>query len=411
MGATVSPLAPTVVHRLPALAGARLSARACGVRYQGRTDVMLLELEPGSTIAGVLTKSLTRSAPVDICRKHLKAGKARAILVNAGNANAFTGKIGLQAAERCLAATAKAFKCKPNEIYIASTGVIGEPLNDARITENLPALIGDLKADAWNEAASAIMTTDTFPKVASRSAKIGNVEVSINGIAKGSGMIAPDMATMLAFVVTDAKIPAKILQALLKKGADKSFNCITVDSDTSTSDTLLLAATGQAPKHKKPASATDPILKAFRAALDSLLTDLAVQVVQDGEGAEKLITVDVSGAASAAAARKIGLAIANSPLVKTAIAGEDANWGRIVMAVGKSGEKADRDKLSVSIGGVEITKNGQRRADYNEAPVAAHIKTRDVRIAVDVGIGKGKARVWTCDLTHRYIEINADYRS
>ena len=411
MGAKASPLAPTVFHRLPALAGARLSARACGVRYQGRTDVMLLALDPGSTIAGVLTTSLTRSAPVDICRKHLKGGKARAILVNAGNANAFTGKVGLAAAERCLKATAKAMKCKPGEIYLASTGVIGEPLNDSRITENLPALIGDLKPDAWNEAASAIMTTDTFPKVASRNARIGGVEVTINGIAKGSGMIAPDMATMLAFVVTDAKIPAKILQALLKRGADRSFNCITVDSDTSTSDTLLMAATGQGPKHKKPLSATDPILKDFRAALDSLLTDLAVQVVQDGEGAEKLITVDVSGAANAAAARKIGLAIANSPLVKTAIAGEDANWGRIVMAVGKSGEKADRDKLSISIGGVEITRNGQRRADYDEAPVAAHIKTRDVQIAVDVGVGNGKARVWTCDLTHRYIEINADYRS
>lgn len=411
MGAKVSPLAPNVFHHLPALPGVRLSARACGVRYQGRTDVMLLELEPGSTIAGVLTRSLTRSAPVDICRKHLKSGKARAILVNAGNANAFTGKVGLQAAERCLAATAKAFKCRPSEVYLASTGVIGEPLNDARITENLPALIRDLKADAWNDGARAIMTTDTFPKVATRTAKIGEAEVTINGIAKGSGMIAPDMATMLAFVVTDAKLPAAILQALLRKGADKSFNCITVDSDTSTSDTLLLAATGQGAKHRKPVSAADPILKDFRRALDSLLTDLAVQVVQDGEGAEKLITIDVAGAASASAARKIGLAIANSPLVKTAIAGEDANWGRIVMAVGKSGEKADRDKLSVSIGGVEITRNGQRRADYDEAPVAAHIKTRDVHIAVDVGVGAGKARVWTCDLTHRYIEINADYRS
>ena len=411
MGAKVSPLAPNVFHHLPALAGARLAARACGVRYQGRTDVMLLELDPGSTIAGVLTRSLTRSAPVDICRKHLKGGKARAILVNAGNANAFTGKVGRQAAERCLAATAKAMKCKPSEVYLASTGVIGEPLNDAKITENLPALIRDLKADAWNDGARAIMTTDTFPKVATRSARIGEAEVTINGIAKGSGMIAPDMATMLAFVVTDAKLPAAILQALLKKGADKSFNCITVDSDTSTSDTLLLAATGQGAKHRKPVSATDPILKDFRRALDSLLTDLAVQVVQDGEGAEKLITIDVSGAASASAARKIGLAIANSPLVKTAIAGEDANWGRIVMAVGKSGEKADRDKLSVSIGGVEITRNGQRRPDYGEAPVAAHIKTRDVHIAVDVGVGAGKARVWTCDLTHRYIEINADYRS
>lgn len=411
MGAKVSPLAPTVFHPLPALAGLRLAARECGVRYKGRKDVMLMEVAAGSTIAGVLTRSLTCSAPVDICRKHLKGGKARAILVNAGNANAFTGKVGLEAADRCLKATAKALKCQPREIYIASTGVIGEPLNDKAITENLPALIKDLQADAWNDGARAIMTTDTFEKVASRTAKIGDAEITINGIAKGSGMIAPDMATMLAFVATDAKIPAAILQTLLTKAVDRSFNCITVDGDTSTSDTLLLVATGQGPKHKKPASATDPILKEFRAALESLLTDLAVQVVQDGEGAEKLITIDVTGAASAAAARRIGLSIANSPLVKTAIAGEDANWGRIVMAVGKSGEKADRDKLSISIGGVEITRNGQRRPDYDETPVAAHIKTRDVKIGVDVGIGTGKARVWTCDLTHRYIEINADYRS
>ena len=411
MGAKVSPLAPTVFHPLPALAGVRLSARECGVRYKGRKDVMLMEVAAGSTIAGVLTRSLTCSAPVDICRKHLKGGKARAILVNAGNSNAFTGKAGVDAVDRCLKATAKALKCPPREIYIASTGVIGEPLNDKAITGNLPALIKDLSADAWNDGARAIMTTDTFEKIASRTARIGDAEVTINGIAKGSGMIAPDMATMLAFVATDAKIPAGILQTLLAKAADRSFNCITVDGDTSTSDTLLLVATGQGPKHKKPASATDPILKDFRAALESLLTDLAVQVVQDGEGAEKLITIDVTGAASTAAARRIGLAIANSPLVKTAIAGEDANWGRIVMAVGKSGEKADRDKLAISIGGVEITRNGQRRPDYDETPVAAHIKTRDVHIGVDVGVGKAKARVWTCDLTHRYIEINADYRS
>ena len=411
MGSKVSPLAPNVIHPLPPLKGVRLAARECGVRYKGRKDVMLMEVAPGSTIAGVLTRSLTCSAPVDICRKHLKGGKARAILVNAGNANAFTGKVGVASADRCVKAAAKTLKCQPREIFVASTGVIGEPLNDARITDNLPALVKDLKEDAWNDAARAIMTTDTFEKVAYRTARIGDATVTINGIAKGSGMIAPDMATMLAFVATDAKIPAPILQSLLTKAVDKSFNCITVDGDTSTSDTLLLVATGLGPKHKKPASATDPILKEFRAALDSLLTDLAVQVVQDGEGAEKLVTIEVSGAASAAAARRIGLAIANSPLVKTAIAGEDANWGRIVMAVGKSGEKADRDKLAISIGGVEITKNGQRRPDYDEAPVAAHIKTRDIHIGVDVGVGRAKARVWTCDLTHRYIEINADYRS
>jgi len=410
MSHKVSPLAPTHAPKLPALGGVRLAIRECNVRYKGRPDVMLMELSPGSTIAGVLTKSLSPSAAVDLCRKHLKAGKARAILVNAGNANAFTGKLGKQAAEACVDAAAKTLGCKKGEIFVASTGVIGEPLPHEKITANLGALKADLKADAWNAAAAAIMTTDTFPKLASRAAKIGGVTVTLNGFCKGSGMIAPDMATMLAFVATDAKIPADILQVLLKKSADQSFNCITVDGDTSTSDTLLLAATGQA-KHPKPKSAGDPLLKEFRTALDSLLTDLAVQVVMDGEGAEKLITIDVTGAASAAAARRIGLSIANSPLVKTAIAGEDANWGRIVMAVGKAGEKAERDKLAIKIGGVLIAAKGQRVADYDEAPVAKHIKTRDIKIEVDVGVGSAKARVWTCDLTHRYIEINADYRS
>ncbi len=407
----VSPLAPTHFPALPAIDGVRLAARECGVRYKGRKDVMLMELAPGTTIAGVLTRSLTRSAPVDLCRRNLGKGRARAILVNAGNANAFTGKAGEASVARCLKATAAAMDCRASEVYLASTGVIGEPLPDRRITDNLPALVKDLRADGWSDAAAAIMTTDTFPKLATRSAMIGKTEVTLNGIAKGSGMIAPDMATMLAFVATDAKIPADILQALLTQGAAQSFNCITVDGDTSTSDTLLLAATGQAAKHPRPASAGDRVLKEFRAALYSLLTDLAVQVVQDGEGAQKLVTIDVTGAASTAAARKIGLAIANSPLVKTAIAGEDANWGRIVMAVGKSGERADRDKLQIKIGGVVVARKGQRRDDYDETPVAAHIKGRDVHIEVDVGIGKAGARVWTCDLTHRYIEINADYRS
>ncbi len=411
MSHPVSPLAPAKSPTLPALAGVRLAARECNVRYKNRTDVMLMELAPGTTIAGVLTRSLTRSAPVDLCRKHLKAGKARAILVNSGNANAFTGKAGIASVERCVKAAVAALQCKPSEIYLASTGVIGEPMADDRITGNLPAIIKDLKGDAWSDAAAAIMTTDTFPKLATRQAKIGDATITINGIAKGSGMIAPDMATMLAFVATDAKIPAPILQELLARGADRSFNSITVDGDTSTSDTLLLAATGQGPKHPKPKSAGDPVLKEFRAALEDLLADLAIQVVKDGEGACKLVTIDVTGAAKARAARRIGLTIANSPLVKTAIAGEDANWGRIVMAVGKSGEKADRDKLSIAIGGVTITQKGQRVPDYDETPVAAHIKGREIRIAVDVGVGKGVGRVWTCDLTHRYIEINADYRS
>jgi len=410
MSHKASPLAPTHAPKLPALAGVQLAARECNIRYRGRPDVMLMEFAPGTTMAGVLTRSLASSAPVDLCRKHLKGGKARAVLVNAGNANAFTGKLGTAAAQTCVTAVAKALGCRNAEVYPASTGVIGEPLPAEKITANLAALTKDLKADAWSEAAAAIMTTDTFPKLASRVAKIGEATVTINGIAKGSGMIAPDMATMLAFVATDARLPAEILQALLKKGADRSFNCITVDGDTSTSDTLLLAATGQA-MHPKPRSPGDPLLKEFRQALDSLLTDLAVQVVMDGEGAEKLVTIDITGAASAAAARKIGLSIANSPLVKTAIAGEDANWGRIVMAVGKAGERADRDKLAIKIGGVLIAAKGQRVPDYDEAPVARHIKGRDIKIEVDVGVGTGRARVWTCDLTHRYIEINADYRS
>jgi glutamate N-acetyltransferase / amino-acid N-acetyltransferase len=411
MSSKVSPLAPTNFFEPPALAGIRLATRACGVRYQGRTDVMLMELAPGTAIAGVLTRSRTASAPVETCRRHLKGGKARAILVNSGNANAFTGKAGVASVDRCLKATSKALNCPMREIFVASTGVIGEPMNDARITENLPQLFKDLSTDGWAASARAIMTTDTFPKMASRTARIGTATVTINGIAKGSGMIAPDMATMLAFIATDAKIPAAILKTLIKQGADKSFNCITVDGDTSTSDTLLLAATGRGQKHPKPKSAGDPLLKDFRAALESLLTDLAVQVAGDGEGAEKLVTIDVSGAASDASARRIGLAIANSPLVKTAIAGGDANWGRIVMAVGKAGEKANRDRLRIAIGGIRVAKDGQRQPDYDEAPVARHMQGRDIRIAVDVGVGKGKARIWTCDLTHRYIEINADYRS
>jgi len=405
-----SPLAPDNIPALPPLAGARLAARACGVRYQGRTDVCLLTFEAGTTVAGVLTRSLTASAPVERCRKNLKGGKARAILVNSGNANAFTGRAGVASVDRTVKATASALGCRPAEIFVASTGVIGEPLPDDRITDALGALVADLKPDAWAAAGAAIMTTDTFPKLVTRTAQIDGVPVTINGIAKGSGMVAPDMATMLAFVATDAKIPAAVLQPLLSRASDRSFNCITVDGDTSTSDTLLLCATGRA-EHRPVKAAGDRWLADFRQKLEDLLVELACLVVRDGEGASKFITIDVTGAASYAAAQRIGLAIGNSPLVKTAIAGGDANWGRIVMAVGKAGEKADRDRLKIAIGGVLITERGQRRADYDETPVARHIKGRDISIAVDVGIGKGKARVWTCDLTHGYIDINADYRS
>jgi glutamate N-acetyltransferase/amino-acid N-acetyltransferase len=405
-----SPLAPAEAQVLPPIAGARLAALACGIRYKERKDLCLFEFAPGTTVAGVFTRSLTAGAPVEWCKAALKGRTARAFLVNSGNSNAFTGRVGRRAVKITAGAAAKLAGCKASEVFVASTGVIGEPLPYERIVGAIPDLIAALAADGWRAAAEAIMTTDTFPKLATRTARIGDVEVTLNGIAKGSGMIAPDMATMLAFCATDAAIPAPILQALLAQGNDKSFNCITVDSDTSTSDTLLLAATGKA-GNKRPKGSGDTLLREFRAALDDLLLDLALQVVKDGEGASKFVEIAVTGAANAGAARRIGLAIANSPLVKTAIAGQDANWGRIVAAIGKSGERADRDKLTVRIGGVLVAKNGGRAPDYNEAPVAAHMKGAEIKIAVDLGLAKGRATVWTCDLTHGYIDINGSYRS
>jgi len=406
-----SPLAPPVAPDPPPVAGVRLAAAACGVRYRGRADVCLIEFAPGTAVAGVFTRSLTASAPVERCRRHLSGGRARAILVNAGNANAFTGRAGVAAVDRLVKAVAARLGCRPREVFVASTGVIGEPLPDERIRAGLDGLAAGLDAAAWPAAAAAIMTTDTFPKLATRTAEIGGVPVVINGIAKGSGMIAPDMATLLAFVATDAKLPAAILQPLLRRAAARSFNATTVDSDTSTSDTALLCATGRGPRHPAPAAPGDRLLRDFRVKLEDLMIDLACQVVRDGEGASKFVTVTVTGAASTRAARVIGLAVANSPLVKTAIAGSDANWGRIVMAVGKSGQRVDRDRLSVAIGGVVIAEKGARRPDYDEAPVARHMQGSEIDIAVDAGVGRGRARVWTCDLTHGYIEINADYRS
>jgi glutamate N-acetyltransferase / amino-acid N-acetyltransferase len=407
-----SPLAPAGPPALMPVPGVRLAVADSNTRYKNRPDLCLIDFAPGTTLAGVFTRSLCPSAPVDWCKAILEGSgaKARAILVNAGNANAFTGKAGVTAVKALAAATASAIGCKARETFHASTGVIGVPLPHEALARFLPALAQSLEEDRWAAAAQAIMTTDTYPKGASATATIDGTTVTLSGIAKGSGMIAPDMATMLAFVATDAALPGPVLRALLGKAADESFNCITVDGDTSTSDTLLLAATGQA-KHAKIASAGDPKLRDFKRALAAVLTELALLVVKDGEGAEKLVTIDVSGAASKAAARRIGLAVANSPLVKTAIAGADANWGRIVMAVGKAGEKADRDRLSVSIGGVEVAAKGAVVPGYDETPVAKHMKGRDIQIAVDVGVGTGQARVWTCDLTHGYIDINADYRS
>ena len=406
----ISPLAPAGFPELKPIAGVRLAAYAAGVRYAGRNDVMLAELAPGTTIAGVLTQSTTPGAPVDWCRACLPGGSVRAIVVNSGNANVFTGRTGREVCERTAAATAQLFGCSPREVFISSTGVIGEPPPADKIVNALPNIVPLLDAAAWEPAARAIMTTDTFPKGATATATIDGTTVRINGFAKGSGMIAPDMATMLSYIFTDAALPATVLQPLLKAAADRSFNCVTVDGDTSTSDTLLLCATGQA-KNTAIASANDPRLADFRRALADVTVDLAQQLARDGEGAEKFVTIEVTGAENDRAARRIGLSIANSPLVKTAIAAGDANWGRIVMAVGKAGEKAERDRLSISVGGIQIAAEGGPVPGYREGPVSEHMNGREIRIAVDLGLGSGHATVWTCDLTHGYIDINGSYRS
>ncbi len=407
----VSPLAPGAFPDLPAIAGVRVATRACGVKYKGRTDVLLAAFAPETQAAGVFTKSLTASAPVDWCRKCLTGGVANGLIVNSGNANAFTGRLGEEAVEQVVEAVADRLACRPSRVFAASTGVIGEALNFRAITDELAAMAGDLAAGGWHAAAQAIMTTDTFPKGAAAEAAVNGRTVKIAGIAKGSGMIAPDMATMLAYVFTDAAIPAAVLQDLLADACDRSFNAITVDSDTSTSDTLMLFATGAAGNEQGFSGPDDPALADFRAKLEAVTLDLAQQVVRDGEGASKFIEITVTGAATDAAAKTIALSIANSPLVKTAIAGEDANWGRVVMAVGKAGERADRDRLNITMGGVTIAKNGLAVDGYDEAPVAAHMRGQEIDIAVDVGVGNGRATVWTCDLTHGYISINADYRS
>ncbi|MEE8532273.1 MAG: bifunctional glutamate N-acetyltransferase/amino-acid acetyltransferase ArgJ [Alphaproteobacteria bacterium] len=396
---------------MPAVAGVRFAATACGIKPGVASDLLLVDLVPGTTVAGVLTRSLTASPPVHWCRRALAGGRARGLVVNSGNANAFTGPAGTAAVETTAAEAARLMGCAAEEVFVASTGVIGEPLPTERIVAALPGLAGALAPGDWEAAARAIMTTDTYPKGAAARAAIDGVPVAIAGIAKGSGMIAPDMATMLAFLFTDTALPAAMLGNLLGAAVDRSFHCITVDGDTSTSDTVLLFATGAGEGHAEPAAADDPRLEGLRAALESVCLDLAQQVVRDGEGAQKFVAIAVSGAATDAAARRIGLAVANSPLVKTAIAGSDANWGRIVMAVGKAGEAIDPERLTIGVGGVRITEAGGRADGYDEAPVAAHMAGRDIEIAVDVGVGEGSATVWTCDLTHGYIDINADYRT
>ncbi len=399
-GPQTSPLAPKSFASLPPLAGVRLATGQAGIKYRDRSDVLLMVLAPNTQIAGVLTKSKTASAPVDWCRKLLPGGMARVLVVNSGNANAFTGRAGADAVRETAESAAGVVGCRATEVFLASTGVIGEPLPYQKITRILGQLAEAGAAGGWRAAAEAIMTTDTFPKL-----------VTINGIAKGSGMIAPDMATMLAFVFTDANLPAAVLQPLLAEGAARSFNCITVDNDTSTSDTLLLFATGRGGAHPVISKPSDKRLDQFKDRLNAVLLDLALQVVRDGEGATKLITVDVAGAHTNESAKKIALAIANSPLVKTAIAGGDANWGRVVMAVGKAGEPADRDQLKIMFGSHVVADKGERAPTYNEALASKAVAGPEVTISVDVGVGKGKARVWTCDLTDGYIRINGSYRS
>jgi glutamate N-acetyltransferase/amino-acid N-acetyltransferase len=412
--APVSPLAPAEFPELPAVAGVRFAAAEAGVRYSGRLDVMLAEIAPGSAVAGVFTRSATRSAPVLWCQERLAelpgAPGGFAILANSGNSNAFTGGAGREAVRATVAATAAALGIPETHVLVASTGVIGEPLPAERITAKLAELAAALAPDGAERAARAIMTTDTFPKGAATRVMLDGVPVTIVGFAKGSGMIAPDMATMLVFLFTDARIEQRLLQQIVTRANARTFNCITVDGDTSTSDSLYLAATGRAPM-PPIADAADPRAAAFEAALAGVMRDLAHQVVRDGEGATKFVEVRVTGAASDEAARRVGLAIANSPLVKTAIAGEDPNWGRIVMAVGKAGEEADRDRLSIRFGDILVAENGWVAPGYREADGAAYMKRPELVIAVDLGIGGGAATVWTCDLTHRYIEINADYRS
>ncbi|GLK82009.1 bifunctional glutamate N-acetyltransferase/amino-acid acetyltransferase ArgJ [Ancylobacter defluvii] len=411
--APVSPLAPKSVPDVGPIEGVRFATAAAGIRYKGRTDVLLLALDEGTTVAGVFTKSKCPSAPVEWCRDNLPGGLARGLVVNSGNANAFTGQKGREATALTAKIAAKALGCAEAEIFLASTGVIGEPLDATKYDGVLEATAARLAPLPWIDPARAIMTTDTFPKLATATASIGGVSVTIAGIAKGAGMIAPDMATMLSFVFTDAPIAAPALQALLSRGVTDSFNAVTIDGDTSTSDTLMLFATGTAEKRGAPriTEATDRRLSSFRKALTTVLADLAEQVARDGEGARKLVKIEVTGATSKRSARRIAMSIANSPLVKTAVAGEDANWGRIVMAVGKAGEPAERDKLSISFGGIRVAHEGARDPSYDEAQVSTYMKNDVIDIQVDIGLGGSSDRVMTCDLTKEYVAINGDYRS
>jgi glutamate N-acetyltransferase / amino-acid N-acetyltransferase len=396
---------------MPPVAGVRLATAAAGIRYQGRTDVMLAVFDDGASVAGVFTRSKCPSAPVEWCRARVKNGSARALVVNSGNANAFTGKNGRDACGFTAKLAAAAVGCKIGEVFLASTGVIGEPLQASAFAGVMETLEAEATDEGYLDAAKAIMTTDTFPKLATASARIAGTAVTINGFAKGAGMIAPDMGTMLSFIFTDAPITAPVLQTLLREGVVDTFNAVTIDGDTSTSDTLLAFATGGAKSAPRITRAGDPRLVPFRKAFNTVLANLAEQVARDGEGARKLLEVVVEGAMSKQSARRIAMSIANSPLVKTAIAGEDANWGRVVMAVGKAGEPADRDRLSIWFGGIRVAHKGARDPDYDEATVAATMRKPEITLKVALGLGKGTDRVLTCDLTKEYIAINGDYRS
>lgn len=413
MSDTISPLAPKKHPKMPPVEGVRIATAEAGIKYKNRTDLLVMAFDEGTTVAGVFTRSKCPSAPVDLCRQNLPAGRARILVVNSGNANAFTGRRGREATELTAKAAAKAAGCSESDVFLASTGVIGEPLDAGRFAHLLDGLVATAEPGRWAEAGKAIMTTDTYPKYATATVALGGTEVTINGIAKGAGMIAPDMATMLSFVATDAPIEAPVLQDMLSKGVGKTFNAVTVDSDTSTSDTLILFATGAAEKRGAPriADPKDPRLAQFRRALNRILKNLALQVVRDGEGARKEVEVTVTGAKSARSAKRIALSIANSPLVKTAVAGEDANWGRVVMAVGKAGEPADRDRLAIWFGDIRVAHEGERDPGYSEAATSAYMKRDEIAIRVDLGLGRGKATVWTCDLTKEYVAINGDYRS
>jgi glutamate N-acetyltransferase / amino-acid N-acetyltransferase len=393
----------------PPVAGATARIARAGYKDWGRCDLTFVELAEGTAVAGVFTKNVCCSSEVELGREQARLGRARALVVNAGNSNAFTGYRGREAVEAIMAQVAGHLGCAPSEVFVSSTGVIGVPLPQDKARAGLEAVFAAPEC-SWEQAAATIGTTDTFSKGAVATAMLGETKVTLVGIVKGSGMIAPDMATMLGYVFTDAAVEPAFLQMIFSAASDVTFNCITVDSDTSTSDTVLVFATGKA-GNVPLASFDDAGADAFAAALHDVCRQLAQLVVRDGEGAQKFIEVAVTGAMSDESARKIGLAVANSPLVKTAIAGEDANWGRVVMAVGKAGEPADRDRLSIGFGGTWAAREGQPLPDYDEAPVAAHLKDREIAIAVDLGLGEGRATVWTCDLTHGYIAINADYRS